>query len=233
MLLKVLEVYHHKDPPIAFEDPEFFDLPEHPQITRFFKYDRLINFCHLRWEQFARELRQSYEELRAEEISAPAEPAPNAPFAFLSYASEDRAAVDALRGRLEANGIRVWQDKQNLRAGDRWEDQLRSFIKKNADYVIVVQTPAMTGAISGVFHSEIKAARERDAELGEFEGQKLRFLIPVTIGPCEPLGSLKEFHMVDVREADGVKDLAQSILEDWEKRQEKRRKKQALQSSAA
>ncbi len=235
MLLKVLEVYGHKDKPIAFEDPEFFNLPEHPQTTKFYSGDRLITFQDLRWEQFARGLWQTYEDLRAEQILAsaeaapPAEPAPSAPCAFLSYASEDRTAVDQLREKLEASGVRVWQDKQSLRAGDRWNDVLLSVIKTKVDYVIVVQTPAMTEAISGVFHREIEAAMQRQAEMGEFEDQRLRFLIPVSVGPSKPLGSLKAFHMIDVREADGIKDLAQSILEDWEKRH----KKQALQSGVA
>ena len=46
--------------------------------------------------------------------------------------------------------------------------------------------------------------------MGEFEGQKLRFLIPVTIGPCPLLSSLEDFHTIDVGESDGV-SLARSI----------------------
>jgi len=233
VLLKVLHVYGHADSPIAFEDPEFFHLPEHPQTTKFFSVpDRLITFRHLRWEQFAHELRQVYEEVSppsAESALAPAELDESAPCAFLSYASEDRAEIDRLRAMLEAGGVRVWQDKQNLRAGDRWNDVLLSVIRSKVDYVIVVQTPAMTSAVSGVFHREIKAALDKDAELGYFEDQRLRFLVPVTVGPCEPLGSLADIHMIDVSESDGVQLLTQSILEDWAKRQKKR----ALQPSAA
>jgi TIR domain/SIR2-like domain len=232
VLLKVLNVYGHNDKPVAFEDPEFFHLPEHPETTKFFSGDRLVTFWHLRWEQFARGLRKTYEEncapSRAERIPLQAEPSPTAPCAFLSYASEDRALVDLLRSKLEANGIRVWQDKQNLRAGDRWNDVLLSVVKNKVDYAIVVQTPSMT-AVSGVFHREIKAALEKDGDMGDFEDQKLRFLIPVTIGPCDPLWSLTDFHMIDVSDSNGVSLLVQSIMEDWVKRQ----KKLALQPSAA
>jgi hypothetical protein len=233
VLLKVLNVYGHNDKPIAFEDPEFFHLPEHPQTTKFFSGDRLVTFWHLRWEQFARGLRHTYEESCApscaERISMQAEPGPTAPCAFLSYASEDRAAVDLLRSKLEASGVRVWQDKQNLRAGDRWNDVLLSVVKNKVDYAIIVQTPSMTTAVSGVFHREIKAALEKDGDMGEFEDQKLRFLIPVTIGPAEPLRSLTDFHMIDVGDSNGLSLLVQSIMEDWAKRQ----KKLALQPSAA
>jgi hypothetical protein len=80
-----------------------------------------------------------------------------------------------------------------------------------------------------VFHREIKAALEKDGDMGEFEDQKLRFLIPVTIGPSEPLRSLTDFHMIDVGDSNGLSLLVQSIMEDWAKRQ----KKLALQPSAA
>jgi hypothetical protein len=234
VLLKVLNVYGHTDKPVAFEDPEFFHLPEHPQTTKFFSGpDRLITFRHLRWDQLACELRQAYEESAGPSgpapVLAPAELDLGAPCAFLSYASEDRAEVDRLREKLEESGVRVWQDKQNLRAGDRWNDVLLSVIRSKVDYAIVVQTSAMTTAVSGVFHREIKAALDKDADMGDFDGQRLRFLIPVTVGSCEPLRALADYHMIDVSESDGVQSLAQSILEDWAKRQKKR----ALQPSAA
>jgi hypothetical protein len=235
VLLKVLNVYGHNDKPVAFEDPEFFHLPEHPQTTKFFSGpDRLITFRHLRWEQFARELRQTYDEASAasgREQPARTQPpsAAGTPCAFLSYASEDRADVDRLREKLEARGVRVWQDRQNLRAGDRWNEVLLKVIRSKVDYVVVVQTQRMTRAISGVFHREIEAARERQAEMGDFEEERLRFLIPVTIGACEGLSALEDLHMIDVGKPDGVEDLAQSILEDWEKRH----KKQALEMADA
>ena len=37
-------------------------------------------------------------------------------------------------------------------------------------------------AVSGVFNWEIKEAQLKQGEMGEFEGQKLRFLIPVSLG---------------------------------------------------
>jgi hypothetical protein len=115
-------------------------------------------------------------------------------------------------------GIRVWQDKQDLRAGDDWNRVLLEVIAKRVDYVIVVQTPAMTTAMRGVFHREIDAALQRQAEMGEFEGQKLRFLVPVKIGACAPLSSLERLHVIDVSEPDGVDSLVKSILEDWDRR---------------
>jgi nucleotide-binding universal stress UspA family protein len=222
VLLKVMDVYGHRTKAIAFEDTEFFSHPDREQAVAFFSDDRRIDFRSLRWEPFARQLREAYEatlpQPTTEAISAPLSLGPNAPKAFISYASEDREAVKALAEKLEAHGVRIWRDQQDLRAGDKWNEVLLDVIKKKVNYVIVVQTSAMTTAISGVFHREIEAARSRDAEMGESDGQKLRFLLPVKIGDCARLSSLKDFHMIDVAEAEGVDLLVKSILEDWDKR---------------
>ncbi len=156
---------------------------------------------------------------RAEETSASGSPLLRAPVVFLSYASEDVEAVDELARKLESRGVKVWRDKQTLRAGDRWNEVLHIIVKKQVDYVIVIQTYAMISAVSGVFHREIQAAQEMQADMGEFEGQRLRFLIPVTIGPLEPLRSLRDFHAIDVSDPEGVNLLVESIREDWEKRE--------------
>jgi nucleotide-binding universal stress UspA family protein len=224
VLLKVLDVYGPRDK-VAFEDDRFFDLPEGQHAIAYFSGDpaRRIEFRHLRWETFARQLRRVYEASLAPSYAAEATPTPppDAPCAFLSYAGEDIESVNALAERLESNGVRVWQDKQNLRAGDRWNEVLLSVIKdeEKVDYVIVVQTIAMVTARRGVFRREIEAALEVHRDMGEYEGQRLRFVIPVTIGDCEPLFSLKELHTIDITEPSGVNQLVASIKEDWKKRE--------------
>ena len=57
-----------------------------------------------------------------------------------------------------------------------------------------------------------------EVEMGEFEGQKLRFVIPVKFGDCALLSSLKKLHVIDVGTADGVDSLVTSILEDSNRR---------------
>lgn len=234
VLLQVLNVYGHEKA-IAFEDRQFFDHPEHEQTVGFFTGDRNIDFRVLRWEAFAQQLREVYE------VSAPrktpeATPArgslsSNAPVVFLSYASEDRDSVEALAGQLETRGIRVWQDKQNLRVGDIWNPQLLHVIGKVVDYVIVVQTPIMLGRVEGVFNEEIATALKRHAGYGEYEGQKLRFLLPVKIGNCNLKADLQIFHAIDVSEPAGVDSLVTSILEDWDRRAALRNKAGAQAAS--
>jgi hypothetical protein len=61
VLLQVMNVYGHRSKAIAFEDKQFFACPEHEEAVGFFSGDRLIDFRPLRWEDFARQLREAYE----------------------------------------------------------------------------------------------------------------------------------------------------------------------------
>ena len=226
VLLQVMNVYGHRSKAIAFEDVRFFSHPDRAQAVGFFSGNRLIEFRPLEWEVFAHRLRVEYE---ANVVRMPL-PAPTparapdaaAPLAFLSYASDDREQVEQLAARLQAQGVRVWQDAQNLRAGDNWDRVLHNVISRRVDYVVVVQTPAMTSRIEGVFHREIDAALARQLDMGEFDGETLRFLIPVRIGACELLSRLDDQHVVDVGDDAGVAALALSVLEDWQRRAAKR-----------
>ncbi|HKO58421.1 MAG TPA: toll/interleukin-1 receptor domain-containing protein, partial [Thermoanaerobaculia bacterium] len=126
--------------------------------------------------------------------------------------------VDALAAALEARGVAVWQDVQDLRAGDNWNDKLFRVIDRLVNYVVVVQTKAMLRRIEGVFHEEIAAAKKRQARMGERDGEPWRFLIAVRVGDCGLLSALQSSHVIDVGTEEGVDALARSILEDWERR---------------
>jgi hypothetical protein len=222
VLLKVMGAYGHRSRAFAFEDSQFFSHPDREQVVAFFSDDRRIDFLKLRWESFVQQLRKAYEATlprpTTEAISAPTRLVSSTPNAFLSYASEDRQAVKALAEDLKARSVRVWRDEDDLRAGDNWDRKLLDVINTQVNYVIVVQTRAMTTATKGVFHREIAAALKVQEEMGEFEGQKLRFVVPVKIGECALLSSLKALHVIDVSTADGVDSLVKSIREDWERR---------------
>jgi nucleotide-binding universal stress UspA family protein len=63
-----------------------------------------------------------------------ATPLPNGgPLLFLSHAGADTEATRRLKARLEAAGLRVWFDKNDLRAGEPWQDQLAEAIKTHAN----------------------------------------------------------------------------------------------------
>lgn len=219
VLLHGMRVYKHNRPTMALEDQPFYSDPEHEQAVGFFS-ERLIDIKPLQWDAFAQNLRAAYEEFAQKSEPKPAAAravsAVKGPKAFVSYASEDRDAVEQLAQELEARGIDVWQDKQDLRSGDRWEDVLLDVIGQKVDYVIVVQTAAMARRIEGVYHQEIDAALKRQRRMGFAGDQQLRFLHPVRIGDAPLHPRLKELHVIDAAEIDS---LARSILEDWEHRQ--------------
>ena len=226
VLLQVMNVYGHQSKAIAFEDSHFFDHPERQQVVGFFSGDRLIEFRPLQSETFAKQLSEAYESSGRKRVqAAPAaaggsvvSSADKAPLAFISYASENRDRVEQLMASLEARGINVWQDRQNLRAGDDWNQKLIRVIQKMVDYVIVLQTDEMLSRTEGVFHREIKEAETRQWSMSEYQGDKLRFLIPVQCGACGILSSLENRHVIDIDAPGGEEALADSILEDWRKR---------------
>ena len=220
VLLHAMRVYKHNRPTMALEDQPFFVHPDRDQAVGFFS-ERLVDIRPLQWDAFARNLRAAYDELAQKAAPKPlapraAVPGLKGPKAFVSYASEDRDAVEHLAQELEARGVDVWQDKQDLRSGDRWEDVLLDVIGQKVDYVIVVQTAAMSRRIEGVYHQEIDAALKRQRRMGFSGDQQLRFLHPVRLGECPLHPRLKELHVIDAADVDS---LARSILEDWEHRQ--------------
>jgi hypothetical protein len=222
VLLQVMNIYGHRSKAVAFEDKQFFDSPERAQTVGFFSGDRLIDFRPLRWEAFAKQLREVWE-ASAPKAGAPARAIEQAgdgrpPKVFLSYASEDRSAVSELGERLETRGIRVWQDERDLRAGDNWNNIVVNVIQRQADYVVFVQTPAMMSQSQGVFNRELELASQRQSEQGEYQGMKFRFLIPVRIGDCPRRADVNELHVIDVSTPAGVDALAVSIAEDWRRR---------------
>jgi len=223
VLLEVMNLYKTSRG-IAFEDRDFFTRPDRAEVVGFFSGTRRIDFRELEWEGFARELREVYESMtpKADAAGGGGGPAPSlphgAPIAFVSYASEDREQVEALAEQLEARGINVWQDKQDLRAGQKWSKVLRSVLEDQVHYVIVVQTAAMLKREEGVFYKEIEIARERQSTMRE----DMTFLIPVTVARCPILPTLGEYHVIDITETAGIDQLAKAIQEDWQKRAARR-----------
>jgi len=221
VLLQVMNVYGHQSKAIAFEDSQFFNHPERQQVVGFFSGDRLIEFRPLQWETFARQLSGAYEasgRKKAPAAAAVEQSSGKRPLAFISYASENRDRVEELMGKLQARGIDVWQDRQDLRAGQDWNRNLTRVIRNIVDYVIVLQTGEMLSRTEGVFHDEISQALQRQSRMAEYQGDKLRFVIPVRCGACGMLSDLGHLHVIDIDAPGGEDALADSILEDWRRR---------------
>ena len=54
---------------------------------------------------------------------------------FISYVHENIVAVDRLCQELEAQGIKVWRDQQNLDPGVRWKQAIRKAIREGAFFI--------------------------------------------------------------------------------------------------
>jgi hypothetical protein len=67
-------------------------------------------------------------------------PAPTMPrdSIFISYASEDREAVRTLKAGLDAARLTVWFDKDQIMAGDDWEDKIEKNIRRSVVFIPVI-----------------------------------------------------------------------------------------------
>jgi hypothetical protein len=216
ILLHVLKAYGHRSRSLALEDKAFFARLDEPETAVFFERAHFIEFKHLSWQRFAEELQQRYAGFVGNvSWSASMVPA-DAPRVFLCHNSPDRDAVTQLGQQLQTLGVQIWLDKQDLRGGDNWERLIPHVIQKQVDYVVVLQSPNMVGKVESYFFKEIREAIDRQKGLAE----GFRFVIPTQLTPCRPLDMLANFHCLEpaLTMSDGVRKLAETVKEDWERR---------------
>jgi hypothetical protein len=95
---------------------------------------------------------------------------------FISYAREDLAAVRTLKSTLQAAGMTVWFDLDQIRAGDTWDLKIRENIRHCSLFLAVLSRATET-RIEGVFRREWSYALDRDR--GIHPGTP--FIIPIVI----------------------------------------------------
>ena len=95
---------------------------------------------------------------------------------FLSYASQDAAAVRRIAEALRAAGVEVWFDQNELVGGDAWDQKIRAQIKSCALFVPVISA-ATQARREGYFRLEWKLAAQRTHMISERQA----FLLPVVI----------------------------------------------------
>lgn len=133
---------------------------------------------------------------------------PDAPKVYLSYASEDRRAVQEIARRLRENQINAWFDRDELAGGDRWDSRMRQTITEDVDYVVIVQSPNLLAKDVGYVNREINLALDRQRE---YRAPR-RFVVPVVIGgPDNLLDELRHVQSVDVDEPSGVDEVVKAI----------------------
>jgi len=115
--------------------------------------------------------------------AAPAVPPPPADAAempsgavFLSYASEDRPAVERIRQGLEACGVDVWYDRTNLESGDEYHLKIRRNIKACSLFMPIISATAKR-RLEGYFRLEWSLADQRALQIAP----GVPFILPVAI----------------------------------------------------
>jgi hypothetical protein len=95
---------------------------------------------------------------------------------FLSYASEDRKAAQALRDALPTLGVEVWYDETDLAGGDAWDQKIRQQIRE-CDFFMPVISAQTEARHEGYFRREWRLAVERSLDMADDH----LFLLPVVI----------------------------------------------------
>lgn len=211
VLLHVLNAFGPRNNmSIALEDQNFFASPQKGEAIAFYA-GYAIEFRALPWAQLAHRLR----EMAGTADSQPGAPAASLrpPTVFMSYVHEDAPRVAELAARLRARGINVWRDADNLRGGQYWEPALQVVIDKEADYVVVAQSPAMMAQDRSYVFKEIERALESLRTMNP-DRRKL-FLVPIKLAPCTGPSSLNALHQIDVPDDAAADRLADTLLADW------------------
>jgi hypothetical protein len=118
---------------------------------------------------------------------------------FISYASEDRPAALRLAAELQAEGLPVWLDRQQLDWGSDYTARIRLAIQQCALFVPVLSRTAEKR--TGFLRKEWAWASERNLD---FTGSSLAFLCPLVIDDTAVVTSNEippSFKMVHIEQA--------------------------------
>jgi hypothetical protein len=140
---------------------------------------------------FVNELHQRWMELHP--VTSPAavsQPPPNAVArpaeigaVFLSYASEDKASAESIKNALEAAGVDVFFDRNDLQLGNDWEAKLRRSIRQCSLFVPVISRRTLVPG-RRFFRVEWNLAVD-EAQMASFSDEEA-FLLPVVIDDTVP-----------------------------------------------
>ncbi len=134
---------------------------------------------------------------------------------FLSYASDDRPAARLLRDALQAAGLDVWYDENELGGGDAWDQKIRNQIR-DCDYFLPVVSATTERRREGYFRREWRLATERTLDMAD----DVLFLVPVVIDDTPEAGARVPERFLSVqwlrvpggRPNDGLAQLCQRLL---------------------
>ncbi|HEV2388517.1 MAG TPA: toll/interleukin-1 receptor domain-containing protein [Candidatus Acidoferrales bacterium] len=106
---------------------------------------------------------------------------------FLSYRSTDKKSAESLRNSLEARGVRVWLDKDQIRPGDLFAEALdRGLATSGADGLLVTPDSLDSNWVKNEYYRALSLNAA-----GELQ------LIPLIFGGADLPGFLKDRNWID------------------------------------
>jgi hypothetical protein len=130
---------------------------------------------------------------------------------FVSYASEDFTAAQALAEAIRAAGLPIWFDRSGgLQGGDDYESKIRERIE-HASFFVPVLSPNVLTSQRRFFRLEWTIA----ADVAKRASPNLPFLVPVRIGDVPPDASqvpelIRRAHWMDLRR-DNMDEVVQRL----------------------
>ncbi len=104
---------------------------------------------------------------------------------FVSYAREDEEAVRRLVEGLQKAGCTVWYDRQRLRPGAYWPNELEDEVKQRCGLFLSVVSRTTENSPEGYYHRERNWAAERFTGFSHGVSAK-EFYVPVVIDDSAP-----------------------------------------------
>lgn len=128
------------------------------------------------------------------------------PWAFISYAKEDRDAAISLYNRLDADLLRPWLDVHNLPPGAEWDKHIRSVISKSRFFIVLLSPRAISK--TGYIQKEIAVA----LDAAEAMPPGRAFIVPLLIETCDPPDRLAKWHWIELFRRGGYKKLKATLI---------------------
>jgi hypothetical protein len=215
ILLHVLEDKKKDSRSFALEQFAPLNVQDFKSAVFFFQESpcRILIFKR-EFNEFARELRERFEKSKGTPLEPVSYEKKDSPKVFICHAGEDKKYAASLYEKLERVGFKPWLDKEDIRAGDLWDEVIKKAVNKEIDYFLVLQSKALVDKYEGYVHKEISLAleRQRSFKFG------IRFVIPVKIEECPLLEVLEPLQSLDLTDETNFDRMVQTIKRDYKKR---------------
>jgi TIR domain len=110
---------------------------------------------------------------------------------FVSYSRVDDEAVDQIVARLEQDGFIVWIDREEIKAGELWQEAIVQAVDKAYAFVLMLSPGS---AISDNVRKEVDLAESAKKEL-----------VPVLLAPVEVPANLR-YQLAGLQEIEYYRD---------------------------